>query len=386
MSELIYKLFVKNYRDVKDARVRESYGTVVSIVGICVNLILSAFKLVAGILFGSLAISADALNNLSDAGSSVLSLVSFKISAKPADRDHPFGHARIEYVASMIVSFFVLVIGFNLFRDSIMKIFNPTTTLFSMISVFALSFSIVMKTWLYFFYKKTARKIDSDVMIAAATDSLSDVVASSAVLLSVLILRFFSLDVDAYVGIAVSIFILISGARILNDTKNSILGTAPSDETVDSIRAIVSQYPEALGIHDMLVHSYGVGTTIASFHVEVDGSEDIMKSHDVIDNIEKRIKTELGILCTIHLDPLVTDDETVNALQCQVKEIVCAVSECLSIHDFRVVVGDTHTNVIFDVAAPFELKLSDREIGEKIQQGLTELNDTYFCVIEVDRS
>lgn len=386
MGELLARLFVKNYKDVKNPQVRESYGTMASVVGICVNLILSAFKLVAGVLFGSLAISADALNNLSDAGSSVLSLVSFKISAKPADRDHPFGHARIEYVASMIVSFFVLVIGFNLFRDSFMKIFNPTSTTFSILSVCVLCFSILMKLWLYFFYKKTGKKISSDVMRAAAADSLSDVVSTTAVLVSVLTLRFFSLDIDAYVGIAVSAFILVSGAKILNDTKNSILGTAPSHETVESVKYIVSQYPEALGIHDMLVHSYGAGNTIASFHVEVDGSADIMKSHDVIDNIEKRIKTELGILCTIHLDPLVTDDEMINELHAQVNKIVANVSESLSIHDFRVVVGDTHTNIIFDVVAPFELKLSDKQIEEQIQKGLTELNETYFCVIEVDRS
>lgn len=386
MGELLARLFVKNYKDVKNPQVRESYGTMASVVGICVNLILSAFKLVAGVLFCSLAISADALNNLSDAGSSVLSLVSFKISAKPADRDHPFGHARIEYVASMIVSFFVLVIGFNLFRDSFMKIFNPTSTTFSILSVCVLCFSILMKLWLYFFYKKTGKKISSDVMRAAAADSLSDVVSTTAVLVSVLTLRFFSLDIDAYVGIAVSAFILVSGAKILNDTKNSILGTAPSHETVESVKYIVSQYPEALGIHDMLVHSYGAGNTIASFHVEVDGSADIMKSHDVIDNIEKRIKTELGILCTIHLDPLVTDDEMINELHAQVNKIVANVSESLSIHDFRVVVGDTHTNIIFDVVAPFELKLSDKQIEEQIQKGLTELNETYFCVIEVDRS
>ena len=223
-------------------------------------------------------------------------------------------------------------------------------------------------------------------MFATAADSLSDVVSTFAVLVSVLVLKFLSLDIDAYVGIAVSVFIFISGAKILNDTKNSILGTAPSKETIESIKEVVSRYPEALGIHDMIVHSYGVGNTIASFHVEVDGSADIMKSHDVIDNIEKEIKTELGILCTIHLDPLVTDDEMVNALRLQVQEIVRAVSETLSIHDFRVVVGDTHTNVIFDVVAPFELKMSDKEIGQRIQEGLTELNDTYFCVIEVDRS
>ncbi len=386
MTELLSRLFVKNRENTADPQVRKSYGTMASIVGICVNFILAIFKLTAGLLFGSLAISADAVNNLSDAGSSVLSLVSFKISAKPADRDHPFGHARIEYVASMIVSFLVMIIGFNLLRESAMKIFTPSPTRFSMLSVSALAFSIVMKLWLYLFNSRIGKKIDSEVMRATAIDSLSDVVSTSAVLVSVLVLRFFSLDIDAYVGILVSGFIMFSGAKILNDTKNSILGTAPSAETVRNIKDIVAEYPEALGIHDMLVHSYGVGNTIASFHVEVDGSADIMKSHDVIDNIEKRIKTELGILCTIHLDPIVTDDERVNELKRELERIVANTAVGLSLHDFRVVIGETHTNIIFDAVAPFELEMTDGEIKTAIQKSVTELNPDYYCVIEVERS
>ncbi len=386
LTELLTRLFVKNRECINDKQVRKNYGTMASIVGICVNIILAVFKLTAGILFGSLAISADAVNNLSDAGSSVLSFVSFKISAKPADRDHPFGHARIEYVASMIVSFIVMIIGFNLLRESVMKAFSPSPTHFSMLSVCVLAFSILMKLWLYFFNSKIGKKIDSDVMRATAIDSLSDVVSTSAVLISVLILRFFSLDIDAYIGIIVSFFIMVSGVKILNDTKNSILGTAPSEETIENIKNIVSDYPEALGIHDMLVHSYGVGNTMASFHVEVDGSADIMKSHDVIDNIEKRIKTELGILCTIHLDPIVTDDEVVNELKSTTERIISEVSPNLSMHDFRVVIGETHTNLIFDVVAPYELDMKDSEIIEKIQAKITEFNSECYCVIELERS
>ena len=386
MTELFSRLFVKDYKNVKNSDVRTRYGTMVSIVGICVNVLLSAFKLVVGVMFGSLAISADAVNNLSDALSSVLSFVSFKMSSKPADRDHPFGHARIEYVASMIVSFLVLLIGFNLARESIEKMLSPSShTSFSILSVAVLIFSILMKLWLYFFNSKIGKKIDSEVMRATATDCLADIASGSAVLVSVIVLRLFSVDIDAFVGILVSLFIMFSGGKILNDTKNFILGTAPEKETLDGILAIVGQYPEALGVHDMLVHSYGAGNIIASFHVEVDGNANIMKSHDVIDNMEKRIKTELGILCTIHLDPLTTDDETVNALRTEVIEKIKEISHELSIHDFRVVTGETHTNIIFDVAAPFELKMSDSEIKEAIQEKIQEKSETYFSVIEVDR-
>jgi cation diffusion facilitator family transporter len=386
VTELFSRLFVKDYKNVKNSEVRTRYGTMVSIVGICVNVLLSAFKLVVGVMFGSLAISADAVNNLSDALSSVLSFVSFKMSSKPADRDHPFGHARIEYVASMIVSFLVLLIGFNLARESIEKMLSPSShTSFSILSVAVLIFSILMKLWLYFFNSKIGKKIDSEVMRATATDCLADIASGSAVLVSVIVLRLFSVDIDAFVGILVSLFIMFSGGKILNDTKNFILGTAPEKETIDGILAIVGQYPEALGVHDMLVHSYGAGNIIASFHVEVDGNANIMKSHDVIDNMEKRIKTELGILCTIHLDPLTTDDETVNALRTEVIEKIKEISHELSIHDFRVVTGETHTNIIFDVAAPFELKMSDSEIKEAIQEKIQEKSETYFTVIEVDR-
>jgi len=315
VTKLLLKLFVKDYKNTNSQSVRTAYGTLSGTVGIIANFLLSLSKLVIGIMFGSLAISADAINNLSDAGSSILSIVSFKMSSKPADREHPFGHARIEYVASMIVSFLILSIGVNLLREAIGKIINPSDTDFSIVSVIVLSISIVVKLWLYIFNRRLGKAINSSVLLASSVDSLSDTVSTSAVLVSVLVLRFFSLDIDAYVGILVALFIFYSGAKILNETKNSILGEAPSSETVKAIEAIVARFPEALGIHDMIIHSYGALHTIASFHVEVDGSKDIFKSHDMTDNLEKRIREELNIECTIHMDPLVTDNERINSLR-----------------------------------------------------------------------
>ena len=385
MTKLLLKLFVKDYKNTNDQKVRTAYGTLSGIVGIVANFLLSLSKLVIGILFGSLAISADAINNLSDALSSVLSIVSFKMSSKPADREHPFGHARIEYVASMIVSFLILSIGVNLLRETVGKIINPSDTTFSIVSVIVLCISIAVKLWLYIFNRKLGKTINSSVLIATSADSLSDTVSTSAVLLSLLVLRFFSLDIDAYVGILVASFIFYSGIKILNDTKNSILGEPPSAETVKAIESIVAEYPDALGIHDMIIHSYGALHTIASFHVEVDGSKDIFKSHDMTDNLEKRIREELNIECTIHMDPLITDNERINSLRDETLNIVMGIDGRLRIHDFRVVEGESHTNLIFDVSAPFEIKKSNAEISETVEKAIKSLGPNYFTVINIDR-
>lgn len=357
-----------------------------SIVGIVVNVLLFAGKFTVGTLFGSVAISADAFNNLSDAGSSIISLISFKISAKPADRAHPFGHARIEYVASMIVSFLILLIGYELASDSLMKIIHrESNTQFSIISVVVLSVSILSKLWLCVFNRRVGKKIDSSVMVATSADSLSDVIATSAVLISTVIFALTGVDIDAWAGILVSVMIMLAGLKILNETKNSILGEAPSEELVQKIKGVISEYPEALGIHDLMVHSYGPGRTIATLHVEVDGSADMFKSHDVIDNIERRMNLELGIQCTIHMDPIVTDDERVTELRNRVRAAVREIDERIEIHDFRFVAGDTHSNLIFDMAVPFEIKLSDPELRQLISEAVSKIDSNYFAVITIDR-
>ena len=389
MTDLLIKLFVKDHTRPEDVAVRERYGVFSSIVGIITNLILAALKLVAGILSFSIAIVADALNNLSDAGSSIISFVSFKIAAKPADKEHPFGHARIEYVSSMIVSFLILLVGFELMKDSVGGLFSGegAELVVTTLTYIILAVSIVLKLWLGLFYRKIAKKIDSSVVSAAAADSFSDCASTSAVLISSIIIGLSGWwFIDSIVGLAVAIMIIIAGIKILNETKNSLLGEAPIQEVVDSIRSTVDKYPEVVGIHDMLVHNYGPKTYIVSFHAEVDGSRDIYELHDAIDNIERDINEDLRILCTIHMDPIVTNDETVNELRTFTLETVKEVCPEATIHDFRTVVGNTHTNLIFDLVLPFDIKESPDKIVADLQRLIFEKRENCYCVITVDRA
>lgn len=389
MTELLSKLFIKNHKNYSDTGVRKRYGTFASAVGIILNIILSAIKITVGILTSSVAVIADALNNFSDAGASGISLVSFKLSSKPADREHPFGHARIEYVASMIVSFIIMLVGFELLFDSsktILGFSEATTPDFSVISLIVLGISILGKLWLAFFYKTIGKRIDSSVIKAAGTDSLTDCISTSAVLVSSIIVKLTDIElIDSIVGLAVSILIVIAGARILNETKNSILGEAPVEETVTSIKAIIAEEPKVLGIHDLMVHNYGPRKYIASFHAEVDGADDIYYLHDCIDNLEKRIGEELNILCTIHLDPIVTDDEKIIELKALTEESVKRCYADVGIHDFRAVIGHTHTNLIFDIELPYENSEKPQEIIKRIEDEIKKKRPDCFCVITVDR-
>ena len=387
MTELLLKLFVKDRNNVKSPEVRRAYGTLGSVVGIIFNVILAVGKYVVGMIFGAISLMADGINNLSDAGSQIISFISFKMAAKPADRDHPFGHARIEYVASMIVSFFIMLVGWNILSDSVEKILDPEiTTEFSWLMIIVLGISVLVKLWLCLFNRRLADKIGSSVMKATAADSLSDAIATSAVLIAMLVFKFTGVDADGYMGIAVAVVIFIAGIKILNDTKNSILGEAPSEEVVDGIKQIVSEFPEALGIHDMVVHSYGPGKFVANLHIEVDGSKDIFHSHDMIDMIERRLNRELGIQSNIHMDPIVTNDSEVSAMRTVVRGLVKEIDERLDIHDFRFVRGVTHTNLIFDINAPFELKMTDRELQGEIEKRVREYNEVFFTVTTVDRN
>lgn len=388
MTELLCRLFVKDRENIRSPEVRRAYGTLASIVGIIVNLVLAAGKILVGMLFGAISLAGDGINNLSDAGSQIISLISFKMAAKPADRDHPFGHARIEYVASMIVSFFVMLVGWNLFRESLAKILDDSmvtddSNIWLMVVVLAVA--ILSKLWLVLFNRKIAKKIDSSVMKATAADSLSDACASAAVLVALLIFKFTGLDIDGYMGIAVAVVIFIAGIKILNDTKNSILGEAPSEDVVKGIEAIVAEFPDALGIHDMIVHSYGPGRFVANLHIEVDGSKDIFESHDMIDLIEKRLNMELGILSNIHMDPIVVDNAENDAMKAFVIEQVKAVDERLNIHDFRFVKGKTHTNLLFDISVPFEIKISNNDIIAAVQDRVSAARADHFIVVNVDR-
>ncbi len=393
MTTLLTKLFIKNPDAVGDVRVRSAYGTMVSIVCIVLNLLVAAGKIAVGALFGAISIMADGMNNLSDAGSSLVSLISFRMAAKPADREHPFGHARIEYVASLLVSVIIILVGWTLFRDSLETLIallqstEPAEVSGAgWLTYTVLGISIAIKLWMFFFNSRIAKKIDSSVMRATATDCISDAGATLGVLAAQIVAAYLGWPwLDSAVGIAISVLIMIAGIRVLGETKNSILGEAPSDEVVESIKSLVGEYPEALGIHDMMVHSYGPGHHIASLHVEVDGSADVFHTHDVIDNIEKRLHEELGIIATIHMDPIVTNDQTVNALRERTSELLRGIDEHLSMHDFRVVSGPSHTNLIFDIEAPFECKLTDAEIKQRVADGLALWDGKYFAVITVDR-
>lgn len=389
MTDLLTKIFVKDHTNPDKPEVRERYGVFSSIVGIITNLILAAIKLIAGLLSFSIAIVADALNNLSDAGSSLISFVSFKIAAKPADKEHPFGHARIEYVSSMIVSFLILLVGFELMKNSVSGLFNKEGAKLEIttLTYIILSVSIVLKLWLGLFYRKISKKISSSVVAAAAADSFSDCASTSAVLVSSIIVGLSDLwYIDSLVGLAVSVMIMIAGIKILNETKNSLLGEAPIQEVVDSIKHTVEKYPEVVGIHDMLVHNYGPKTYIVSFHAEVDGSQDIYLLHDAIDNIEREINEDLRILCTIHMDPIVTNDETVNELRAFTADTAKEICPEATIHDFRTVVGNTHTNLIFDLVLPFDIKESPDKIVEDLQRLIFEKRENCYCVITVDRA
>ena len=390
MTDFLSKLFVKNYNDTSSPLVRKAYGTFSSIVGICVNMMLALLKLLLGTLTFSVAIIADALNNLSDAGTSIISLVTFRLSAKPADRDHPFGHARLEYIASMVVSFIILLVGFEMLFSSLSTLFGFSESKpasFSTISIIILGSSILFKLWLGFFYNKIGKKISSSVIKAASVDSLSDCVSTGAVLISAIIIKLTDFQmIDTVVSIAVSAMIIIAGIKILNETKNSLLGEAPVDEEIEKINAIIAEYPDIIGIHDLMLHNYGPNNFITSLHAEVDGAKDIYILHDMIDNVERRIQNDLNMICTIHMDPIVTDDETVLELKEFVTQVITeSMNEKINIHDFRVVVGNTHTNMIFDIILPFESKLSPTEAVEKISNAVKERRDDCFCVITVDR-
>ena len=389
MTELLAKIFIKNRKEYDSPAVRKAYGTLSSIVGIVLNILLAAAKLLAGILAGSVAITADALNNLSDAGTSLIALLSFKISSKPADKNHPFGHARMEYIASMVVSFLILLVGVELFSDSLKRLTSPSSagaTEITPLTFVILSASILSKLWLGLFYGKIGKRIDSKVVRAAATDSLSDCVSTAAVLASSIVISLTGWTViDAAVGIAVSVLIIIAGGKILIETKDAILGEGPVEETVEGIKAVVAEFPDVIGTHDLLVHNYGPKKFIASLHAEVDGKKDIYYLHDVIDNLERKIKDDLGISCTVHMDPITTDDKEVTELK---EFLVSSMKDAdieLPIHDFRTVVGNSHTNLIFDVVAPFDYPLSEDEIKDKISEAVNLRRDYCYCVITVDR-
>ncbi len=384
MTKLLIKLFIKDYENTENSKVRERYGTFSGIVGIVTNLLLTLIKMITGIVFNSLAITADAVNNLSDSASSIVTLVGFRLAGKPADAEHPYGHARIEYLSGLIVSFSILTLGLQLVRSSFDKIRNPQNADFSAIAIVVLVVAILVKVWQCLFYKKVGRTIGSTAIEATAADSLNDVFATSAILVGTIITKFTGFNLDGYMGMAVAVFIMISGVKLIIATSNPLLGMAPSKELVDEIYQKIMSYDGILGIHDLNVHNYGPERRFASVHCEVSAAQDIMVSHDIIDNIERDFLNELGIHLVIHLDPIVTGDARTNELKTRVYEVIKSISPKISMHDFRVVWGTTHSNLIFDVCVSFEFDISDQELVDLISAKIYEVDPTYHSVITVD--
>lgn len=386
MINFIIKCFIKDYENVSDPDVRENYGTTSSIVGIIVNILLSLSKIVIGTIFNSIAVMADGVNNLSDAGSSVITLVGFKISGKPADEGHPFGHARIEYLTGLILGVAILLVGVELIKSSFNKIMNPEVTTYSSVMIIVLVISIIMKFWISYFYKKIADKISSATIKAASTDSRNDVISTSVVLLSVIISKFTGMEIDGYMGVLVALFILYSGVDILRDILNPILGEMPAPDFINKIEKKILSYEGIINIHDLVVHNYGPNKYFATVHAEVDAKEDILKSHDMIDNIERDFARDFDINLVIHLDPIITSDNEINQLRCMTGKIVKSIDDKLSMHDFRVVRGETHTNLIFDVVIPVGYEIKSNELIEKIEKAVKEENKDYYAVVTIDKN
>lgn len=389
MTNFLIRRFIPNCADVRSPAVRAAYGRLAGAVGIVCNLALCAAKLAAGLFAGSLSILADAVNNLSDASSSIITLVGFRLSAKPADEEHPYGHARIEYLAGMAVSVMILVIGVELARSGVERILHPSPVTFSAFSAAVLAVSIAVKLWMAAFCRTLGRRIDSSALQATAMDSRNDVISTAAVLAAAVLARATGLALDGWMGLAVALFILWSGVGILKETVDPLLGEAPSAELAAYIGNKVMSYDGVLGTHDLMVHDYGPGRRFASVHVEMAAEDDVMHSHDVIDNIERDFLENDHISLIIHFDPILTGDDAVGTEREWVREQVQAISPELSIHDFRMVSGPSHTNMIFDAVAPHGFALSDAELRRRIQRAVEARSDDamkYYAVVTIDHS
>ena len=381
---LLAKIFVKD--NGSPEKVRGSYGKLCSFVGICLNILLFGIKLFAGIISGAISVISDAFNNLTDATSSLIALLGFKLSEQKADKDHPFGHGRFEYISGFIVSMLIILVGFELGKTSVEKIITPEAVEFSLVAVIILVASIAIKAYMAFYNFRISKKISSAAMRATATDSLSDCIATTAVLMSLIIAKVFEVNIDAYCGLAVSGFILFSGLRSAKETIDPLLGGSPSKEYINEITTIVYSYEGVKGIHDLIVHDYGPGRAMISLHAEVDANADLLQTHDMIDNIEHELRQKLKCDAVIHMDPIVTDDPLINELREKITALVTCIDPAITIHDFRMVVGPTHTNVIFDVVVPFGVKKSDDEIRESVQTIVRTLDGNYFAVINIDKA
>ena len=386
MGKFLVRLFVKDYKKTKDPVVRDRYGRLIAVVGILSNLLLSGAKIATGLLFGSIAIFADGMNNLADASSAIILLIGIRLAAKPADEGHPYGHARIEYITGLLISFFIVILGFQLLRASIDKIRFPEPIEFSWLLVAVLAVSILVKIWQALFYTKVSRVISSSTIKATAADSRNDVISTSAVLLSLFIGEFASLQLDGIMGALVAAFVIYSGVRLVLETSSPLLGNPPDPELVNAIRERILAYEGVLGIHDLIVHNYGPGRIFATVHVEVSAHGDLIASHDMVDDIEREISEELKIHLVAHMDPLNTKDPLTAELNTRINEIIAALPGIIEIHDLRVVAGYSHHKIIFDVVVDPHCPYTDSELKKLLNQKIKELSSTYYSVITVDRN
>ncbi len=389
MASLLIKLFVKNYNDTKSPEVRNRYGNLGSVVGICANVLLSAVKIVIGLIGGVLSVTADGLNNLADAGSSVVTLIGFKLAGKPADRDHPFGHGRMEYISAFIVSFLILLVGFELFKNSAVELYSGTSSPnFSIVSVVVLVISIFAKCWLYLFNRKIGKTIESTALIATAKDSLNDCIATGAILLAAIVTSLVKIpfNLDAVMALGVSLFILWSGFNSARDTLNEILGGPPDSRLIKDINDTILSFDEFYGIHDLIVHNYGPGRQFASVHVEVPHNADIVACHEKIDLCEKLVSEKLGVNLVIHMDPIDTNDEAIAKAREIMTNIIKEIDQKLTLHDFRMTPAtDTRTNLIFDVVIPSDFNITENDLNDLICKKARENDKSYVCVITFDQ-
>ena len=386
MIRLLSRWLIPDRDNVTSPAVRRAYGTLCGAVGIALNLLLFADKLFAGRLSGSIAVTADAFNNLSDAGSSAVTLLGFRLAGKKPDTDHPFGHGRIEYISGLIVAGLILLMGVELAKSSFDKILHPEPVAFSALAAAIMAASVCVKLYMWLYNRAVGRKIKSAAMEATATDSLSDTIATSAVLLAMLVGKWTGLAVDGYVGLVVALFILFSAYKAAKETLSPLLGQAPDPELVQEIRDITLSNDTVQGVHDLVVHDYGPGRMMISLHAEVPAHGDIMAMHDVIDNVEKELMERLHCHAVIHMDPIVTDDDRVNALRTQVAELVKQVDPALTIHDFRVVRGTTHDNLIFDAVLPFSSSKTPAQAAQEIRALVRAMDGNYYAVVTVEHS
>lgn len=385
MVNFLIKTFIKNSENTENPKIRQKYGTLSSIVGIICNVLLFLIKYAMGTLSHSISIVSDAFNNLSDCAGCLVTLLGYKMASKPADKNHPFGHGRMEYLTSLIIAALIIFVGIELLKNSVEKIINPVEIRFSFAVLFSLVFSIAVKLWMAVFNAELGKKINSSVLTATAKDSKSDVIATSATLIALICSLFTALPVDGVMGLLVSVFILKSGYDIVKDTVDELLGKPADPEIINHIKEYVLKNDKIIGIHDLIIHSYGPGNMIGSCHVEVKSNESFTEVHDIVDSIEREIHNNLNILMTIHMDPIEVNDMLTNKCKKFVNNIIHSIDSSLDLHDFRIVSGESHTNLIFDLVVPFECKYSNEELKQKIDMQLSKENINYYTVIVFDK-